>query len=188
MCTISVLFYLFGVNLSTKMSWNFNYDRGSGTKNVIFQMALISCLSILTCSSRCQYDILKVLLKQIDQNPPVGYIKVAVGDLWWEKLLDFTGFPVVWCPWWLNDWFFSFSVFRSIQIDLKMIFWKCYLKKTMFTYHLVPNSSQIGPNIGKLGFFPVGEKLIAPWMQRIEYTVIHKTRRSKRELHNKVDK
>jgi hypothetical protein len=25
------------------------------------------------------------------------------------------------------------------------------LKKTMFTYHLVPNSSQIGPNFGKLG-------------------------------------
>ena len=26
MCTISVLFYLFRVNLSTKMSWNFNYE------------------------------------------------------------------------------------------------------------------------------------------------------------------
>jgi hypothetical protein len=25
-------------------------------------------------------------------------------------------------------------------------------------------------------------------MQRIEYAVIHKTRRSKKELHNKVDK
>ena len=46
---------------------------------------------------------------------------------------------------------FSFWVFRSIQIDSKMIFWKCYLKKTLFTYHLVPNSSQIGPKFGKLG-------------------------------------
>ena len=35
-------------------------SRGSGTKNVIFQMALTSFLSVLTCSSRCQYDILKV--------------------------------------------------------------------------------------------------------------------------------
>ena len=124
---------------------------GLAQKMWFFQMALISFLSVLTCSSRCQYDILKVWLKKIDQNPPVGYVKVAVGDLWWEKLLDFTGFPVVWCPWWLNDWFFTFWVFRSIQIDLKMIFWKCYLKKTMFTYHLVPNSSQIGLNFGKLG-------------------------------------
>ena len=70
-------------------------SRGSGTKNVIFQMALTSFLSVLTCSSRCQYDILKVWFKKIDQSPPVGYVKVAVGDLWWEKLLDFTGFPVV---------------------------------------------------------------------------------------------
>jgi hypothetical protein len=36
----------------------------------------------------------------------------------------------------------------------------------------------------KQPIFPVGEKLIAPGMQRIEYAVIHKTRRSKRELHN----
>jgi hypothetical protein len=32
------------------------------------------------------------------------------------------------------------------------------------------------------GDFPCGEKLIAPGMQRIEYAVIHKTRRSKKEL------
>jgi hypothetical protein len=36
---------------------------------------------------------------------------------------------------------------------------------------------------GKLAVFPVGEKLIAPGMQRIEYAVIHKTKRSKEELH-----
>ncbi len=36
----------------------------------------------------------------------------------------------------------------------------------------------------KTKVFPVREKLIAPGMQRIEYAVIHKTRRSKRELHN----
>ncbi len=36
--------------------------------------------------------------------------------------------------------------------------------------------------------FPCREKLIAPGMQRIEYAVVHKTRRSKSELHNKVDK
>ena len=35
---------------------------------------------------------------------------------------------------------------------------------------------------------PCREKLIAPGMQRIEYAVIHKTRRSKKELHNIVDK
>ncbi len=114
-------------------------------------MALISFLSVLTCSSKCQYDILKVWLKKIDQNPPLRYVKVAVGDFWWEKRLAFTGFPVVWCPWWLNDWFFYFRVFRSIPIDLKMKFCECYLKKPMFTYHLVPNSSQIGPNFEKLG-------------------------------------
>ena len=38
------------------------------------------------------------------------------------------------------------------------------------------------------GGFPCREKLIAPGMQRIEYAVIHKTRRSKKELHNIVDK
>jgi hypothetical protein len=41
-----------------------SFNRGSGTKNVIFQMALISFLSVLTCSSRCKYDILKVWLKK----------------------------------------------------------------------------------------------------------------------------
>jgi hypothetical protein len=41
---------------------------------------------------------------------------------------------------------------------------------------------------GNLKHFPVREKLIAPGTQHIEYTVIHKTRRSIEELHNKVGK
>jgi len=45
-------------------------------------------------------------LKKIDHNPPVGYVKVTLGDLWSEKLLYTAGFTVVWRPWWLNDGFF----------------------------------------------------------------------------------
>jgi hypothetical protein len=37
--------------------------RGSGGKNVNFQIALTLYLSILICSNRFQYAILKVLLK-----------------------------------------------------------------------------------------------------------------------------
>jgi hypothetical protein len=32
------------------------------------------------------------LVKKIDQNPPVGYVKVTLGNFWSEKLLDSTGF------------------------------------------------------------------------------------------------
>ncbi len=49
--------------------------RGSGGKNVIFQMAPIPFLSVLISSTRCQYDVLKVSLKKIDQNLPIGCIK-----------------------------------------------------------------------------------------------------------------
>ncbi len=37
--------------------------RGSGGKNVIFQMVPIPFLGVLIYSTRCQYDVLKVLLK-----------------------------------------------------------------------------------------------------------------------------
>jgi hypothetical protein len=83
---------------------------------------------------------------------PTRWIRQSSGGVfWWESCWILLFFLLVWCPWWINVYFFSFWVFRSIQIDSKMIFWKCYLKKTLFTYHLVPNSSQIGPNVGKLG-------------------------------------
>ncbi len=54
-------------------------------------------------------------------------------------------------------------------------------------HHELPSFSPI-IFLRLLAFFPVGEKHIAPGMQCIEYAVIHKTRRTKRELHNKVDK
>ena len=45
------------------------------------------------------------LVKKIDQNPPVGYVKVTIGDLWSEKLLDSTGFSTsmmsVVTQWWI---------------------------------------------------------------------------------------
>jgi hypothetical protein len=48
---------------------------------------------------------------------------------------------------------------------------------------LAPSKTMV-EQVKKIRIFPVGEKLIAPGMQHIEYAVIHKTRRSKRELHN----
>jgi hypothetical protein len=32
-------------------------------------------MGVSICSTRCQYDILKVLLKKIDQNLPIGCVK-----------------------------------------------------------------------------------------------------------------
>ncbi len=49
--------------------------RGSGAKYVIFYMAPIPLLSVLIYSKRSQYVILKVSLKKIEQNLPVGCIK-----------------------------------------------------------------------------------------------------------------
>jgi hypothetical protein len=51
-----------------------------------------SLLSVPHCSTWCQYDIMKVLLKKIDQNLAVGYVKVLFEDFWLEKLLNFSGF------------------------------------------------------------------------------------------------
>ncbi len=79
-----------------------------------------------------------------------------------------------------------YKVFEHLEM-LWMGIWVC-------TYAVL--YVQVGVDFGKNGvwpslydvvrswFFPVGEKLIAPGMQSIEYVVIHKTRRSKRELHN----
>jgi hypothetical protein len=49
--------------------------RGSGGKNVIFSNGPNSTSECLICSTRCQYDVLKVSLKKNDQNLPVGCIK-----------------------------------------------------------------------------------------------------------------
>ena len=46
---------------------------------------------------------------------------------------------------------------------------------------------QVGVDFWEIRVFPVGQKLIAPGMQCIVYAVIHKTRRTKRELHNYID-
>ena len=47
-------------------------SRGSGGKNVIFQIAPIPLLSVLICSTRCQYYILKVSLKKMTITYPLG--------------------------------------------------------------------------------------------------------------------
>ena len=68
-------------------------------------MALISFLSVQTAL----LGVIKISWKfgkKNDQNPPVGYFKAALGDLWLEKLLDTAGFTVVWRPQWLHDGFF----------------------------------------------------------------------------------
>ena len=43
-----------------------------------FQLVSIPLLSVLIYSTRCEYDILKVWLKTIDHNLPVG--RVEHGD------------------------------------------------------------------------------------------------------------
>jgi hypothetical protein len=40
-----------------------------------FQMVPIPLLSVSIYSARCEYDILKVLLKKIDHNLPVGRVE-----------------------------------------------------------------------------------------------------------------
>jgi hypothetical protein len=57
-------------------------DRGSCPKNAIFQMVTKPFLSVLIYSTRCEYDILKVLLKKNDQNPPVDSVKHASWDFY----------------------------------------------------------------------------------------------------------
>jgi hypothetical protein len=52
-------------------------------------------LSVQIYSNRCEYDILKVLLRNNDQNSPVRCVKHKNGYFWWEKLLGFSGFWVV---------------------------------------------------------------------------------------------
>ncbi len=48
---------------------------GPQGKMWFFQMASIPFLSVSICSTRCQYDVLKVLLKKKDQNLPIGCVK-----------------------------------------------------------------------------------------------------------------
>ncbi len=48
---------------------------GPVEKMWFFQMAPIPLLSVLIWSTRCQYYILKVSLKKIDQNLPIGCVK-----------------------------------------------------------------------------------------------------------------
>jgi hypothetical protein len=57
--------------------------RESGQRFV--QMVPITLLSYLVCSTRCEYDILNVLLKTKDQNQP--YDRKEVG-----KVIVFCGF------------------------------------------------------------------------------------------------
>jgi hypothetical protein len=64
---------------------------GPAQKMPFFHMVCKPFVSVLIYSTRCEYDILKVLLK-IDQNPPVGCVKLELGDFWWAKSLDFTKF------------------------------------------------------------------------------------------------
>ena len=45
-----------------------------------FQMAPIPILSVLTCSTSSLHDILKVLLKKIDQNLPAGRVEHDIVD------------------------------------------------------------------------------------------------------------
>jgi hypothetical protein len=49
--------------------------RGSGGKSIFFQIVQTPHLGILLCSNWYQNDILKDLLKQIDHNLPIGYVK-----------------------------------------------------------------------------------------------------------------
>ena len=86
------------------------------------------------------------LVKKNDQNPPVGYVKVTLGDLWSEKLLDTAGFTVVWHLWWLNDGFFLFLTFlvysNRCEYDiLKVLFEKIMPGPTLWVHHLLKCSA-----------------------------------------------
>jgi hypothetical protein len=52
--------------------------RGSGGKNVIFQMAPIPLQSVLICCTRCQYDILKVSLKKMTRTYPLCVSNIEI--------------------------------------------------------------------------------------------------------------
>jgi hypothetical protein len=53
-------------------------SRGSGGKNVFFQMARIPLLSVLICSTKCQYDVLKVSLKKMTRTYPLGVSNIEI--------------------------------------------------------------------------------------------------------------
>jgi hypothetical protein len=53
-------------------------SRGSGGKNVIFQIAPIPLLSVLICSTRCQYGILKVSLKKMTRTNKLGASNIEI--------------------------------------------------------------------------------------------------------------
>ncbi len=54
------------------------FARGSGGKNVFFQMAPTPPLSVSICSTRCQYDTLKIWLKKNDHFLTCGAAKVHI--------------------------------------------------------------------------------------------------------------
>jgi hypothetical protein len=51
---------------------------GPVEKTWFFQMAPIPCLSVQSCSIRCQYDILKVLLKKMTRTYPLGAPNIEI--------------------------------------------------------------------------------------------------------------
>ncbi len=53
------------------------YVRGTGGKNVIFQIPPNPLMSVLNCSTMCQYDILKVLFKKNEWKGSVGLPKLT---------------------------------------------------------------------------------------------------------------
>ncbi len=60
-----------------------------------FQMAPIPLLSVSICSTRCQYDVLKVSSKKIEWKVSIGGVKVDIFVVWdrkWAWFLDFCRF------------------------------------------------------------------------------------------------
>ena len=76
---------------------------GPAQKMSFFQMVTKPFLSVLIYSTRCEYDILKVLLKKNDQNPPVGSVKHRSRDFYGLSCWILMVFTVVCHLWWL-DW------------------------------------------------------------------------------------
>ncbi len=76
------------------LATKFELRIGGPTQKIwFFQMVPKSFLSGLIYSTRCEYDILKFMQKQIIQNPLAGCIKL-VQEKWSEKflILEFAGF------------------------------------------------------------------------------------------------
>ncbi len=106
-----------------------------------FQMAPITLLSVQSCSTRCQYNILKVSFKKIEQNLPVGCT-----EYWYvlhtNKMPSFTCYLSYIFK---NERAHACGTFEVCQ-TVHMYIWKMYVKfcETILTLSGLLGLRQIG--------------------------------------------